>query len=131
MTDFDLTTNRVPWGLLTDEEQAALKAWPHGWEFFATNWEWDTSHRPDWYSDVIYRAKPAPLPKPQSPDDRIAELEAQLAEARELLAESSKALPVYIAAEYPEEYLSKYNSAQVQFERDMDLVYRINAKLTD
>ncbi len=29
---FDPTTNRIPYGLLTPEEQATLKAWPHGWE---------------------------------------------------------------------------------------------------
>jgi hypothetical protein len=27
---FDVTTNRIPYGLLTPEEQAILKAWPYG-----------------------------------------------------------------------------------------------------
>ena len=33
-TQFDPTTNRVQFCLLTNEEKAALKAWPHGWQNF-------------------------------------------------------------------------------------------------
>jgi hypothetical protein len=59
MTNFDPTTNRIPWGLLTPEEQEALLAWPHGLEK-----RYDTSWGPlmdSYYVDkTVYRGKPAP-----------------------------------------------------------------------
>lgn len=52
-------TNRIPFGLLTDDEKAALRACKHGWEF------WDGTHWKDKVGNIlcpscIYRAKPAP-----------------------------------------------------------------------
>jgi len=61
--NFDPTTNRIPYGLLTPEEQATLKAWPHGWEFFY--WEikeWEP-YDPAWFNSNVYRGKPAPKVK--------------------------------------------------------------------
>jgi hypothetical protein len=59
MTNFDPTTNRISWGLLTPEEQEALLAWPHGLEK-----RYDTSWGPlmdSYYVDkTVYRGKPAP-----------------------------------------------------------------------
>lgn len=59
---FDPTTNRIPYGLLTPEEQATLKAWPHGWEFFEPHKKtWlDCEFKPSWIWDLLYRGKPAP-----------------------------------------------------------------------
>ena len=58
--NFDPTTNRIPFGLLTQEEQATLKAWPYGWEFF----HWDVKewkpYDPSWFNGNVYRGKPAP-----------------------------------------------------------------------
>jgi hypothetical protein len=57
---FDPTTNRIPYGLLTPEEQATLKAWPHGWEYYSLmNGAWARCD-PRWDEDVVYRGKPAP-----------------------------------------------------------------------
>jgi hypothetical protein len=57
---FDPTTNRIPFGLLTPEEQATLKAWPHGWEFFYWDIkEWEP-YDPAWFNSNVYRGKPAP-----------------------------------------------------------------------
>lgn len=57
---FDVTTNRIPYGLLTPEEQATLKAWPHGVEYYrfysGTRW---TDCDPIWDTDLVYRGKPA------------------------------------------------------------------------
>jgi hypothetical protein len=59
MTNFDPTTNRISWGLLTSEEQEALHTWPHGLEK-----RYDTSWGPlmdSYYVDkTVYRGKPAP-----------------------------------------------------------------------
>lgn len=58
---FDVTTNRIPFGLLTLEEQATLQAWPHGIEYYrfysCTRW---TDCDPVWNTDLVYRGKPAP-----------------------------------------------------------------------
>ncbi len=57
---FDPTTNRIPFVLLTPEEQDALKAWPHGWERYqpyGKTWE---SCLPFWNIGAIYRGKPEP-----------------------------------------------------------------------
>lgn len=59
MTDFDPTTNRIPFGLLTLEEQTVLKKWPHGFKFWLDD-EW-TSRAPAWDTDTVYRGKPAPV----------------------------------------------------------------------
>jgi hypothetical protein len=61
---FDPTTNRIPFGLLTPEEQATLKAWPHGVEYyrFCSSTRW-TDCDPIWDTDLVYRGKPAPKVK--------------------------------------------------------------------
>jgi len=57
---FDVTTNRIPFGFLTPEEQATLKAWPHGWEYWNTFGAfWDVCN-PTWDTRGCYRGKPAP-----------------------------------------------------------------------
>jgi len=62
MNDFDPTTNRIPFGLLTPAEQAALKAWPHGWQAFDAD-GWSDRLGPAWYLNMAYRGKPAPVVK--------------------------------------------------------------------
>ena len=58
--NFDPTTNRIPFGLLTPEEQAALKAWPHGIEYYScVNYYWRDCD-PVWDANLTYRGKPAP-----------------------------------------------------------------------
>jgi hypothetical protein len=61
---FDVTTNRIPFGLLTPEEQATLKAWPHGWEYCSVaNDLWLDCEIPFWRKEFVYRGKPAPKVK--------------------------------------------------------------------
>jgi hypothetical protein len=59
--DFDPTKNRVPYGLLTPEEQGALKAQPHGWEFYSSAGQWNDIAIPFWADCAVYRGKPAPV----------------------------------------------------------------------
>jgi hypothetical protein len=59
MTDFDVTTNRIPFGLLSEDEQAALKSWPHGWTYHSID-EW-LEAEPQWIDGSVYRGKPAPV----------------------------------------------------------------------
>jgi hypothetical protein len=60
----DLTKIEKPFGLLTPEEQAALRAWPHGWEMFYST-GWSSYNGQGLLLDAIaLRAKPAPLTKP-------------------------------------------------------------------
>ncbi len=55
-------TNRIPWELMTPEEQAAMKAAKHGWEFwYYLDWAESTGHI--WIPPRIYRARPAPAAK--------------------------------------------------------------------
>jgi hypothetical protein len=59
----DMTNNRVPYGLLTDEEKAAL--YEHkkaGGEFKYWCGEW-AQVKPSWYYNMVYRT--VPLPKTQ------------------------------------------------------------------
>ena len=56
---FDPTTNRVQWYLLTDEEKAAIKAWPHGWEIINRD-DGTDEVKPLLNGRSIYRGKPAP-----------------------------------------------------------------------
>lgn len=57
---FDPTTNRIPFGLLTPEEQDTLKAWQHGWEFYEGRvWTWIEG--PSWQKDAVYRGRLAPI----------------------------------------------------------------------
>lgn len=58
--NFDPTTNRIPYGLLTQEEQAALHAWPHGVEYHSFLGNYWTDCFPLWNDDKVYRGKPAP-----------------------------------------------------------------------
>jgi hypothetical protein len=60
----DMTNNRVPYGLLTDEEKAALHDHEKAggaFEYWACNgWE---QMKPTWFYNITYR--PVPLPKTQ------------------------------------------------------------------
>ena len=60
MSDFDPTTNRIPFGLLSEDEQTALMDWPHGFEFWREDDGWDHVI-PCWDNATIYRGKPAPV----------------------------------------------------------------------
>jgi hypothetical protein len=57
---YDLTTNRIAFGLLPDDVQAAMKAWPHGWELFNSRVEFEKWDTPLWGSTSTYRAIPTP-----------------------------------------------------------------------
>jgi hypothetical protein len=59
---FDPTTNRIPFGLLTPEEQDMLQAWPHGWQAYK-GCEWVSITSSNWNESVVYRGKPAPKVK--------------------------------------------------------------------
>lgn len=56
--------NRIPWGLLTPEEQAAMEAAKHGWEWFDYRNGWLKKEHGVWIAGTIYRALPAPVVKP-------------------------------------------------------------------
>ena len=58
---FDPITNQIPFGLLTNEQQAALSSWPHGWECFASSCGWSNRDHPMWSGHLAYRGKPAPV----------------------------------------------------------------------
>lgn len=60
VNDFDPTTNRISFALLTDEERITLKAWPHGFQCHINRW---IDVDPNWSRDVVYRGKPAPVVK--------------------------------------------------------------------
>lgn len=60
MTDFDPTTNRTPFGLLTTEERQALQSWPHGWEMFDRG-DWMSCSDPLWNQYTVYRGKSGPV----------------------------------------------------------------------
>jgi hypothetical protein len=57
-------TNRVPWGLMTPKEQAAMKAAKHGWETWDEYGWIGCTAEPIWFTDFTYRALPAPAVKP-------------------------------------------------------------------
>jgi hypothetical protein len=59
MTKWTPETNRIPTGLLTAEERAALEAAEHGWEWYSEG-KWKETVVPAWVVDIAYRAKPAP-----------------------------------------------------------------------
>jgi hypothetical protein len=60
MMTFDVTTNRIPFGLLTPEEQATLQEWPHGIEATTSTRDWTTLEGElTWFDCVVYRGKPA------------------------------------------------------------------------
>jgi len=55
------TTNRVQTDLLTREQREALEVWQHGVESYAGGGKWKYCRTPRWYSDSVYRGKPAPV----------------------------------------------------------------------
>jgi hypothetical protein len=59
-TDFDPTTNRIPFGLLSEDEQTALIHWPNGWEAYK-GCEWVSIASSNWGESVVYRGKPKPV----------------------------------------------------------------------
>jgi hypothetical protein len=56
---YDLTQNRITFGLLPKDVQEAMKAWPHGWEMFNGK-IWHSILDLAWYFENTYRAIPAP-----------------------------------------------------------------------
>jgi hypothetical protein len=63
MTDFDPTTNRIPFSLLSEDEQTALIHWPHGWEYYSRwshSWNLCSSLEwaPEWATEAVYRGLP-------------------------------------------------------------------------
>ena len=66
---FDPYTNRIPHGMLTDDEKAALEATGGPWEWRdRDSGEWLQLDRPGWFAAGIYRAVRKPLPVPQEGD---------------------------------------------------------------
>lgn len=63
MSNFDPTTNRIPFGLMTDDEKKVLKEWPHGFDVRSpsTSWMCHSSPTPTWSTALVYRGKPAPV----------------------------------------------------------------------
>jgi hypothetical protein len=63
---YDLTKNRIAFGLLPKDVQDALSAWPHGIEMFIYGPDtWNRSrdeppHELHSVSEFVYRARPAP-----------------------------------------------------------------------
>lgn len=55
---FDPTTNRIPFGLLSEDEQTELIHWPHGFQVYGGEW---LDCNPAWSSEIVYRGKPAPV----------------------------------------------------------------------
>jgi hypothetical protein len=66
---FDPYTNRIPHGLLTEEEKAALEATGGPWECRdPDSGKWVQFVNPKWFDNGIYRAVRKPLPVPQEGD---------------------------------------------------------------
>lgn len=59
----DLTDNKIPFGLLTPEEQEHLQNWPHGVEWYLYYGSWEDNPPPAWIKSITYRTKPAPVTK--------------------------------------------------------------------
>jgi hypothetical protein len=57
---YDLTTNRIVFGLLPKDVQEAMKAWPHGWKIFGGFGLFEDWPDSAWYLTSTYRAIPAP-----------------------------------------------------------------------
>jgi len=63
----DLIENTTPIGLLDEETQERMMAWPHGWEEwtqFADDWT-EVAFSPRAGTGYVFRAKPAPEPEPE------------------------------------------------------------------
>jgi hypothetical protein len=70
---FDPYTNRIPHGLLTDDEKAALEATGGPWEFrYPISEGWIRLAAPEWSEGCIYRSVRKPLPVPQRGDVWVA-----------------------------------------------------------
>ncbi len=67
----DLTTITHPFGLLDDDTQRRLRAWPHGVETFGSG-RWIDCIEPAWIKSCTYRAKPAPLIQPSCDWSHVA-----------------------------------------------------------
>ncbi len=73
---FDIYTNRAPFGLLNDDEQAALKAHTGPWVFMVPSDlrdgaapDWTEINSADWWPEFVYCAvRPAPEPLWVSPE---------------------------------------------------------------
>jgi len=66
---FDPYTNRIPHGLLTADEKAALEATGGPWEVLdPAGGDWAATPQPHWLSRHIYRAVRKPMPVPQEGD---------------------------------------------------------------
>lgn len=75
---FDPFTNRIPFGLLTEEEQAALQA-QGPWECHVQARGWvDAPAKPGWYNDTIYRRAPLPVDGIYIPPGILAELDPRI-----------------------------------------------------
>ena len=62
MSDFDPTTNRIQFGMLTPDERTALVNWQHGWEYYTIFDEcWNATDNPAWGMDVAYCGRPKPV----------------------------------------------------------------------
>jgi hypothetical protein len=62
----DMTNNRVPYGLLTDAEKAALVKHKGGVEQYTScGWRDHVMHKVSYHPCVTYRTVPLPLPKTQ------------------------------------------------------------------
>jgi hypothetical protein len=57
---YDLTTNRIVFGLLPKDVQDAMEAWPHGVQMYSYTGEWLEVHGPSWHNTFVYCAIPAP-----------------------------------------------------------------------
>jgi hypothetical protein len=64
---FDPYHNRIPHGLLTEDEKAALVATGGPWEIFCDG-RWGPPATTNWLHDAIYRAVRKPLTVPQEGD---------------------------------------------------------------
>lgn len=72
MTSFDMFNNRVPFGLLSEEEQKALKKWKGDLEVYCSDGNWSKIHNLIWHYNSTYRAKPLPIIKPSINWDHVS-----------------------------------------------------------
>jgi hypothetical protein len=79
----DMTNNRVPYGLLTDEEKAALHEHEKGGgKFLFTvggDPDWEPLSSPNWLDNIIYRTVPLPKTQDVIAWDRLPEWVAYVA----------------------------------------------------
>lgn len=60
--EIDMSDNRVPFGLLTEEEQKALKGWDGVIAAYQTTGNWINTLSPRWGTAITYRTVPKPIP---------------------------------------------------------------------